>query len=177
MSVKRVRGKDANRLDIALKDIGNNILKVGWVSGKQYPNSSMTTAQVAAVSEFGSPKNNIPPRPIIRPTIIREKNNWQTIALHESKKILNGQSSSQATLELLGNIAAGDMRKTITRIHEPPLKRETVLARERTYSGKRKTRGARSQQIKQRLESSTLWKPLVFTKNLLNSCTFSVESK
>ena len=177
MSVKRVRGKGYDSLTLALNQVSSEKLKVGWVTAKLYPDSKMTTAQVAAIAESGSARNNIPARPIIRPTIIREKNTWIKIVENEAKSVIKGNQSTVGLLNILGAVASGDMRKTITQIMTPPLKIATVKARERTYAGRRKTKTGRKNQIKQRLESTTLHKPLVFTKNLLNSLTYSVEER
>lgn len=190
MTVKRSKTSEVSkRLSVALKGMEGKSLKVGWVKGKIYPDSKsgMTTAQVAAIAESGSPKNNIPPRPILRPTIIREESKWKRIVTAESKKVLEGGKTAEEALDTLGLFAAGDVRDTITKIMSPPLQRSTVAARERKLSGRIKVpkgdpnakfiRGQRKAQIKKNLASDTLWKPLVETGILLGSVTHSVEKK
>jgi hypothetical protein len=174
MTVAVKRGNGAKHLEKALKELERHSLKVGWVSGKQYPDSRMTTAQVAAVSEFGAPAKNIPPRPIIRPTIIKERNKWGKITTQESKNVISGKTTVKNLYEVLGNFASGDIRKMITTIKAPPLKPATIRARERTYTRK-SDKAERRAQIAQRMQSTTLAKPLVFTKALLNSCTYEVS--
>ena len=174
MTVAVKRGNGAKHLEKALKELERHSLKVGWVAGKQYPGTRMTTAQVAAISEFGAPAKNIPPRPIIRPTIIKDRNKWSKITTQESKNVISGKSTVKNLYEVLGNFASGDIRKMITTIKTPPLKPATIRARERTYTRK-SNKAERQAQIAQRMQSTTLAKPLVFTKVLLNSCTYEVS--
>jgi len=174
MTVAVKRGTDAKRLQSALNYLDRYTLKVGWVQNKQYPDSTMTTAEVASISEFGSTKRNIPPRPIIRPTIIKERNKWRKITYQESKNVISGISTVKNLYQILGNFASGDIRKMITTIESPPLEPATIRARERTYTRK-SDKAERRAQIAQRLQSTTLGKPLVFTKVLLNSCTYEVS--
>ena len=63
----------------------------------------------------------------------------------------------------LGQLAAGDIRKKISEIQQPPLQEATVKARKRRYKD-RKTTG-------------NLTKPLVDTAVMVNSVTNTVENK
>lgn len=187
MPVKRVKNSSvANRINIALRDMENKNLKVGWVRGKYYADvtypdgkkrpSDMTTAQVAYEAEHGVPSRNQPPRPIIRPTMIQEQNTWARIALNESKKVIRGQVSASGALDRFGAVASGDIRKTISRLQSPPLAEATKRARAIRKGNLRKTEAARDRQIKQRMNNTTFVKPLVETKTFLNSCTWAVEN-
>ena|ERR1043165_9642197 len=161
MKVIRVTGDGYKKLDAATKSIKGWQAKVGWVARKQYPDSEMTTAGAAAIAEYGAPSKNIPPRPIMRPTIAKQKNLWAQIARNEGKLILEGKQTGQGAMERIGLQAAGDARETITQIFSPPLSPKTIAARLRRYKNK-KTVG-------------NLTKPLVDTKTLLNSLTNTVE--
>lgn len=175
MKVSRKKSEIYRTFDAGLRDLDRTIAKVGWVASKKYPNSQMTTAEVAAIAVFGSPANNIPVRDIVNPAIKNTQSKIKSIMLNESKKIIGGKQTAEGALEILGQIVAGEIRKNITTITTPPLKLSTIKARERTYAGRRKTLGARKKQIRQRLSGGLLSKPLVFRKYLLNSCTNTVE--
>jgi hypothetical protein len=105
---------------------------------------------------------------------MKERNKWGKITTQESKNVISGKTTVKNLYEVLGNFASGDIRDMITTIQEPPLKPATVRARERTYTRK-EDKAARKAQIAQRMQSTTLAKPLVFTKTLLNSCTYEVS--
>lgn len=177
MSVKRVTSPIAKNLTVALEGVAGYVAKVGWVTRKQYPNSNMTTAEVAAIAEGGSTKNKIPPRPVIRPAIISESVKWQRIMRIEAKKMLEGKQTAQGIYEILGLEAAGAIRKNISVLLDPPLKLSTIKARERQYAGRRKTFRARRAQIAKRITTGKITKPLVFTKYFLNACTNVVEKE
>lgn len=135
--------------------------KVGWVARKQYENSKMTTAAAAAIAEMGSPDKNIPPRPIMRPTIRENKNLWAKIAANEAKKILQGNQTGENAMEILGLKAAGDIREKITQIYEPSLSPKTVANRLRKKKNKKII--------------GKLTKPLIDTEQMITSLTNTVE--
>lgn len=163
MKVIRIQGNGSKLLHQALDSIKGKVAKVGWVAEKKYPDSEMTTAAVAQIAEFGSPSRNIPARPIMRPTIRKRQNIWKRIAQAELKKVLAGQQTGEGVFETVGLQAAGDLRQRITEIIDPPLSPKTVAARKRQMANKKVT--------------GNLTKPLVFTKNLLNSLTNTVENE
>lgn len=159
--MKRITGEGSKKLEIALKNLSGSIAKAGWVTNKQYDESQMTTAGAAYISEYGSPAQNIPSRPHGRPTIAENQAKWAKIAEAESKRILNGQQTSEGAMEILGLQAAGDWRETITKLLDPPLSPRTIAARLRKRKDK-KSVGA-------------LDKPLIDTGIMLNSLTNVVE--
>lgn len=177
MSVSLTDGDGKKELEIALKSVEGYIGKVGWVQEKKYPDSDMTTAQVAAIAETGSPAHNIPARPVVKPAINDHEKDWGTKMEAEVKKVFDGNQTGKGALETVTLMAAGHIRENITKLVDPPIAEATVKARERKYAGRRKTKEARKKQIAKRIASSTLRKPLVFTKYFLNSCTNAVEKE
>lgn len=138
--------------------------KVGWFSSAVYPDGGPPVALVAAVNEFGWPEHNIPPRLGMRATAEASKTAWAAIAASVAKRVAQGKLTPAAAMEIITAKAAGDVRKHITEVHEPPLKVDTVKAR---LAGKKQGR----------VVSITIAKPLVHTGYLLNSLTNQVEAK
>lgn len=177
MGVKSVDGAGKKELEIALGSIKGWVGKSGWVAEKKYPDSEMTTAEVAAITETGSPAKNIPARPVVAPAINSHQQEWGIIIESETKKVFEGQQTGKGVLEKVTLVASGQIRENITKLVNPPLSIKTIKAREQQYAGRRKTRAARKKQIAQRITSGKLDKPLVFTKYFLNSCTNAVEKE
>ena len=137
--------------------------KVGWFETAHYPNGT-PVALVAAVNEFGWPEHNIPPRLGMRTTADASRAAWaQTSKTVAQRVVKNGMTPKEA-MEIIGLKAAGDVRKNIASVTQPPLKPATVEAR---------LRGKKQGNV----VSVTIAKPLVATGELLNSLTNVVESK
>lgn len=134
--------------------------KVGWFDNARYEDGT-PVAYVAAIHEFGSPQNKILPRPFMRTTIKERRQSWQDIAMQGAKAILNGKATPELVLEGIGQQAAGDIRKTISKIQTPSLKPATVKARLRRRANKRTV--------------GNLTKPLVDTGYLLATVENKVE--
>lgn len=134
--------------------------KVGWFDNAKYEDGT-PAAYVAAIQEFGSPQNNIPPRSFMRTTIKERKQSWRDLAMQGAKAILNGKADVELVFEGIGQQAAGDIKKKISEITSPPLKPATIRARLRKMA---------DQSVVGKLN-----KPLVFTGYLLNSIENKVE--
>jgi hypothetical protein len=161
MKVLRITGNSGKKLESGLKNLKGLAAKVGWVKQKYYEDSEMTTAGAAALTEFGVPTKNNPPRPHGRQTIIKNKNKWIKVVNNESKKVIHGEQTGEVAMERIGLVAAGDWRKTITELFDPPLSPRTIAARLRKRKDK-KTVGS-------------LTKPLIDTGIMLGSLTNTVE--
>lgn len=161
MDAMRVAGPGEKKLQNLVNGLDStNVGKVGWFKLSQYEDGT-PVAYVATIQEYGYPEGNIPARPMLRPTIISKKKKWAKMAEQGAKDILNGGSTIDSVLEKIGQSAAGDARKTITAITEPPLSPLTIQARLAKRSNKTKV--------------GNLTKPLVDTGLLLNSLTNVVE--
>lgn len=110
----------------AVKDANKKVVKVGIVGHQRYDDET-PVAYVAAIHEFGSPSNNIPPRPFFRPTVAAQKKNWAGIG----KQILQNGGTVEDMLDSVGSSAAGDIFETISNIDSPPLALSTKKARNR----------------------------------------------
>lgn len=128
--VKRVKTDAGKRLDVALKNLSGKVAKVGWFENSKYPEAPFVpVAYVATIHEYGYPAKNIPARPFMRPTITAQSSAWKEVAKQGSLDVLNGHKTIYNVMETLGLKAAGDIRKTISRIQSPPLKPATIAAR------------------------------------------------
>jgi len=106
-------------------------MKVGFFDTK-YPKKkgqkgpAVPVAYVAAIHEFGSPKNNIPPRSFMRTTAIEQAGAWRKAAREIFKPVMLGNATSAEALDKLGFIVEGDIAAKITQISSPPLKQATI---------------------------------------------------
>lgn len=79
----------------------------------------------------------IPPRPFMRPTVMRETQAWLKYLAQGAKAVLNGKITADVVMEAIGLRAAADIAKSITLVTSPPLKRGTIRARMRARSDQR----------------------------------------
>lgn len=131
MKIERIKTSEAHTLDIALTQLAESrkVGKVGWVNGSQYIDGREYVAAVAAQNEFGNPSKHIPARPFMRPTIAKQQGEWKKLTEQGAKQILLGKQTAGDVLEAIGLKAAGDVRKTISQVYEPPLSPRTIAAR------------------------------------------------
>ena len=160
-TTRRERSPEGKALQQALADLGGVVGKVGWFKTAEYSNG-VPVALVAAVNEFGWPEHNIPPRLGMRATAERMQGQWSQIARTLSGRVIRGQMTAAEAMDLLGQKAAGDVRKNITTVTQPPLKPSTVRAR---LAGKDQGN----------VVSITIAKPLVDSAHMLNTLTNTVE--
>ena len=179
--VKRVPGPGAAKLKTILAGLKNAETKVGITAPSKYEDGT-SVAYVAAIQEFGSPKRAIPPRPVFRPTIADKKNNWRQVMERGAKKLSTGMSAAEA-MELVGLVAAGDIRKKYSTITTPPLSLVTLRLRKLKREGAKitaKTVGQVHKALKQVQGppdvSGVSTKPLVFDGILINSITSVTRS-
>lgn len=122
-----------------VKSAEKKVVRIGVVE-HQYYDDSTPVAYVAAVQEYGSPTNNIPPRPFFRPTIAEQAKNWANVG---RKKLKRG-ASGEDMLNAIGEQASSDIQQKISEITDPPLSLATKIARNRkahkSKDGKRKRR-------------------------------------
>lgn len=128
MSKRLDKFRQALRKQIqAIKGSENKVARVGVVENQHYPDTNIPVAYVAAIQEYGSPSQNIPPRPFFRPTIANQQGNWAKIA----KYLFQQGKTSEQVLEAVGLRAAADIQETISEITAPPLSLATKKARNR----------------------------------------------
>lgn len=70
----------------------------------------------------------------MRPTVIREQQNWAKYLAAGARAVLRGKATGAMVMEAIGLRAAADIAKSITLVTSPPLKRGTIRARMRAKS-------------------------------------------
>lgn len=135
-------------------------VKVGFFENATYPDGT-SVATVAATQEFGSPAQNIPARPFMRPAFDENHEQWGK-AIRGVLKTSNG--NVDGALERGGAAAAEDIKKSIQAVHEPMLAVSTIKARLRDWE----ETGAFE-------KDKDLQKPLIRTGHMLNSVSYQVE--
>lgn len=165
--ISKKNDKAYKALEVLIKQSGRYQTKVGWFKGNNYPteDGGLPVAYVASIQEFGSPVNNIPPRPFMRPGVAKSEARIKSLTKSESKKIVDGNSNANELMQKIGELVKTAIYHEIATLTEPPLKEATIKARARKYS---------SQKGK---ITASLGKPLVDTKRMLNTLTYVVEEK
>lgn len=101
---------------------------------------SINSASLAYIHEHGSPVNNIPARPFMRPGVRAAMPKIRPLWRQAANEALTGNGNVRQTLNKIGMIARNEVVKAITTPNPPfvPLKPETVRARLRkTQAGRR----------------------------------------
>lgn len=142
---------------VAIAEFGRMRGRVGWFESARYPDG-MPVAYAAAINEFGWPKGNIPPRLGMRTTAAAKQPEWRATADRAAHGIVTGRLTPTQGMDMIGLKAAGDLRKHITEVTQPPLKVATVKAR---LAGRKQGR----------VVSITIAKPLVRTGHMLTTLT------
>jgi len=122
--------KGGDKLAARLSDIAKALsspvrLKVGFMENATYPDGT-SVALVAAVQEFGSPANNIPPRPFFRNMVAEKSGEWPD-AIAALLKAHNYDAA--AVLNLTGGAISGQLQASIASFDSVPLKPSTVKAK------------------------------------------------
>lgn len=171
VTTKIVKTEVGKNFEAALKVLHDKVAKVGWLEGIKYEDTGLPVATVAAIQEQGMPSKNIPARPFMRPTIIREEKKWGRISAKLARMVLVGQLTMAVLMEKLGQSARGEIQKTISDIFSPALAESTILARIHRNETTKKIKNRRLTMK----EIGLLTKPLVDTGYMRASIINTVE--
>jgi len=107
------------------------VVDVGIFEGEQHPHSDLTVAEYAAVNEFGSKDGKIPERSFLRRAVRENESKWRRLLQKSLNRVAEskGRVKVFSALTVFGEAAAGDVRKTIDAVTEPP-KAESTKRRE-----------------------------------------------
>lgn len=100
------------KIDAIGEGFANREAKIGFFAGQNYEDGT-PVAYVAAIQEFGSPENGVPPRPFMRPTVEDKKGEWAADIAGGMRQVLKGRMTADDVLDAVGAAAAGDIVKTI----------------------------------------------------------------
>ncbi len=95
-------------------------------SAPAYPDGT-SQAEVAFWNEFGT--ENIPERSFIRSTADEKRGNYTRTMKGEALKIMAGKSTVKVSLEKVGLLAQGHVRKKIKNLKSPPNAPATIKAK------------------------------------------------
>ena len=93
-----------------LRALAASNVKVGWPKGPLRPDG-LSVAQVAAWNEFGTER--IPERPALRTGIQRAQPGALALNRRTAKAVIDGRMAAAQALGLLGEFAAGEVKKAI----------------------------------------------------------------
>jgi hypothetical protein len=126
-------------------------------------------AALGYIHEFGSPINNIPPRPFLYPGVRYSQKDWEPYLQQAAEAALSG--NRELVLRLLGSAgikASNAVKMRIQAGIPPPLKRATIMARRRRSKGSAYRRKAIA------MSETT---PLYDTGNMLRAITWIVTGR
>jgi len=112
--------------------------------------SSLTLAELALIHEYGT--DTIPERSFIRSTLLARRGDLAALQVRVFKRILAGELTATAGLELIGEQCVAWIRQTIRDGLDPPLATETIIRKGST-------------------------KPLIDHGQLLNAIAYQVVAK
>lgn len=149
--------KDLERIQ---EELSKKVVKVGYFEHSKYAETGEQIAYIATIHEFGSPQNNIPPRPTLYPGLKKAAKQLRETVKNDIKKAIANKGTVGTALDNLGLHAQAAVRDEIRGTTSPPLKPGTVDAR-----GRRHSKGLSSD------------KPLVDTGQMIRAVEYSVEDK
>jgi hypothetical protein len=129
----------ANIKELAEGFVGR-VAQAGWFPGAVYE-SGTPAAYVAAIQEYGSPANGIPPRPFVRVAIAEHQHEWSAAMAQGARAVLRGRMTADQVLEQVGSKVASDIQLQIETGDHAPLSPVTLMLRKwrregRTITGK-----------------------------------------
>lgn len=151
-------------IENAIKALKNKSVNIGWFPSSRYEDGT-PVAYIATIQEYGYAPKNIPPRPFMRPTVIRCENQWKRLARGYASEIIHGKRTVEGALDLLGADIQAEVRRSIQLVREPVLKRRTIEAR--IARSKNYRRATKSQAL-------GLTKPLVDTGYMLATVSHEI---
>lgn len=106
----------------------NSHVEIGTLSGTRRKDGS-NMAVIAATHEYGSEKKKIPSRSFLRAFMDEKRDKINTKILNMARAITAGKLMTKKGLTRLGVWGAGQVKKKITDVDSPPLKKTTIKRR------------------------------------------------
>ena len=113
--------------DLSKKVSRAGAVKIGFFEGRSYPDKNSTpVALVAAIQNFGAPSKGIPPRPFMSNAVRNNSDSWGPML----GKILPAVDfDASVALGQMGEVIAGEIRKSVDETNDPPLAKATIAAK------------------------------------------------
>lgn len=109
-----------------LKGIDGQYVKVGFLEGDVHSESHLPLAGIAAVHEFGSPKNNIPERSFIRAWVDSNIKPIQVKMERLYGQIIDNKIEPLMALKTMGVYATGGIKSQVRKTTSPALSPKTI---------------------------------------------------
>lgn len=146
---------------------------------------TINNAALGYIHEFGSPSQNIPPRPFLVPGIQKSSDDWMPQLRKAAEASLNGQGKSSINaLEKAGTIAERGAKTKISEGPFEPLKPSTIANRRKSRLTQRMRKSEKEylRLIGEGMDSAEAQaeagiKPLINTGSLRNSITHIIRDK
>lgn len=122
-----VKISGGTKLEAALAEIAKKVTRassvdIGFLDGATYPDGT-SVPMVAAVQEFGSPANNIPPRPYFRDMIAAKSPEWPEAV---GDLLISNDYDASKTLGQTGAAIKGQLQQSIATFNGVPLSEATI---------------------------------------------------
>ena len=161
--------------------------------GEASPATQIENATLAYIHEMGSPANNLPARPFLRPGIENSQANWEPYLRQAAEAAFKGDAAGMdKALNAAGTVARDAVKAKITAGIPPPIKPQS-MAQRRRHAGrpglskreqaKRAGQRAGYRGFYERYEAGVETSvpaggvtPLIDTAQMLNSITYTVKS-
>ena len=132
----------ANRTTVTITDMGwqqaqrdfAQLSKIEGIAGIQGKAGSEQVL-IAATQEFGSKSKNIPSRSYIRATVIKQQAVYKALVKAMAIAIGQGNDNLVNQLKLIMLKVESDIKKTLTALKTPKLKKATIKARTKRAGG------------------------------------------
>ena len=155
-------GRQSHRLHVSLHNMTQTLKKdvyaeAGWTEASGSYDNGESVAQIALLQEYGG--NVIPPRPFVRPTVRQFGAQYVRFAQRGIIAAMKKGASPLPVMAMLAERVAGDLKKAILAVFEPPLAPLTIELRRRRWANAKSDNGY----------GNILTKPLIDTGRMINS--------
>lgn len=123
---QEIRRADRSFVKVGFPDGAEVVPGNRFGSGREAAFDITEVQAVASVHEFGAPRRNIPQRPFLRPAFDENRAKINAFVDREYQKVLNGQTTVEASLTRLGLYHEAHVKAKITKVKDPPLKPVTI---------------------------------------------------
>lgn len=123
------------KLKNKIERAGSMHARVGIFSnrGGNTDHDGSTILEIAAVHEFGSPKNGIPERSFIRSTFDKKEKELAKVIAGLSSKVMEMKMSFDKAYDILGTWGAGQVKANVqSGPHLPPPLKPATIARKKS---------------------------------------------
>lgn len=164
-------GRQSHRLHVSLHNMAQTLKKdvyaeAGWTEASGSYDNGAPVAMIATIQEyganikvFGKTPAVIPPRPFVRPTVRQFGAQYVRFAQRGIIAAMKKGASPLPVMAMLAERVAGDLKKAILAVFEPPLAPLTIELRRRRWANAKSDNGY----------GNILTKPLIDTGRMINS--------